>query len=97
LEVESMSKERYTEMKDLYRDAVLIQNASNVSGVVLCLREMLIALTHMGLDEREKRQHPAVLAVLYKVMDMCDVCENGSYLYDKYLEAEREDARHQGR
>jgi hypothetical protein len=91
-----MSDERYTKEADLYRDAVLIQDACNVSGVVLCLREMLVALTHMGLDEKSKREHPAVLSVLYKVMDMCDVCENGSYLYDKYLESQKIDARNQG-
>ena len=77
---------RYKEESELFRDAVRIQNACNLSGVVGTLADMLVFLPG---DEVSRRKHPAVCAVLYKIMDMMDVCENGSYLYDKYLECER--------
>ena len=51
-----------------YKDAVNVQNACNLSGIVNSFYNGIIAVRQLGSDER---QDPAVLAFLFKIMDMC--------------------------
>lgn len=55
-------------LKHMYSDAVQVQNASNLTGVVNSFLDAIKATKQMGYFPGTD---PAVLAFLFKIMDMC--------------------------
>lgn len=80
----------YEDEKDMYRDALLVQNACNISGVTRSLSDALSYMTReLNLDEQAKRSHPVVRAFIYKIMDMMDIPADSDYLYSSLGECEK--------
>lgn len=81
----------YTDEHQIYVDALLVQNACNLSGVVGSLKEALSFMTfELKLDERAKRSHPVTCAFLFKIADMTDLNDcNSEYLYAKLKDCEK--------
>jgi len=66
----------------LYKEALDIQDASNISGVASTLFEVCCALNGLLGDTELVKQHPAVQLIVLKLADMCEV---NSKKYDELL------------
>lgn len=75
-------------MRNVHEDALLLQDASNVSGVIHALSEIVTNIQNEryekgpGLDQASLRAHPAVVLVVNKLEEMV-----GSNYGDRYHEA----------
>jgi len=83
------------EEREMARDAILVQDACNLSGVVHSFSRVMSRLSHYDLDTREKNGH--FLAVLYasKIASLTN-CEDTdtfsrAYTMAKELAAIKED------
>jgi len=68
--------------RDICQDAILVQDACNLSGVAHSLAEMCSFLWKQGLETEAIKKHPAVILVVDKMNDLV-----GRPDFDAYAEA----------
>ena len=57
-------------MKNIYQDAIDVQDACNPSGVALSLHNLCCSLSREGLGTDDIRRHPAVILFTAKLADL---------------------------
>lgn len=61
-----------TRMEWAYADAIGVQNASNISGVLFSFARHMQTLCDEGLDSRGKANHPVTILFLDKLVSLTD-------------------------
>lgn len=59
-----------SDVRRMYEDALTVQGACNLSGVVFSFAEHMQTLCDMGLDTDEKNSHPVSVLFADKIADM---------------------------
>ena len=72
-------------MYHLHKQALTVQDACNLSGVVTSLRECLYTLNRLRVDTAGIRRHPVSVLFASKIADLCYLPQSSDY----FCEAER--------
>jgi len=83
--------------KKLCQDAISIQDASNLVGVVNTLKDMIIAVRERDEDWKASSTHPAVRMVILKIQDMARMrtdYDEYSFYYNECKEVIKNDSIH---
>lgn len=79
--------------KDDYKQAITVQDACNLSGVVNSFSALMKRLSEDGLDTAAKNRHPIAIMYASKIAALtgCEHIETFSEAYDKCVERSRPD------
>jgi len=69
-ETETETRTKVEDMKRMYTDAILVQDACNISGVVFSFARHMQKLCDMGLDTEAKNRHPVSILFVDKLADL---------------------------
>lgn len=83
------------EIKDMHRDAIQVQDACNLSGVVFAFARHMQTLCDMGLDTDAKNSHPVSVLFSSKISALTR-SESSTSLLRAYDTAEKITGRSEG-
>jgi len=83
---ETETRDRVKKMKRMYYDAIQVQDACNLSGVVFSFARHMQTLCDMGLDTDAKNLHPVSILFVDKLADLAGR-PGYSEFHDAYQEA----------
>ena len=83
-----MKKDRAQNVKRMYEDALAVQDACNLSGVVFSFAKHMQTLCDMGLDTDAKNRHPVSVLFASKISSLTNGEEFDSF-HDAYIQAKK--------